>query len=231
MKEAWHYTDLLRAHNFFYDVESRWKFYDAYMDSRDPAAWLKSPVVPLKEGLLLFGWVHSWDPNFQGALSRFLQIYEDMFDMVKAFEYKVLGGIDFTTDVKNCLCIVFDRTANCCRIRRYESTDASKILHAIVPKFFVMWDDEIRKNIVGARRDGRCYAYEFMPNMQEFAKQFLDSFVRENGGDYESASQEISQMTHGHTLAKLVDELNYIRFTLKRTLSEIRSIPLPKREV
>ena len=100
------------------------------------------------------------------------------------------------------------------------------MLHAIVPELFVMWDDKIRNNIVEARRDGRCYAYEFMPNMQGFAKQFLDSYIRENSGDYKSASRKISNMTHDHTLAKLIDEFNYLRFTWKKTLSEIRSIPL-----
>lgn len=226
MNELWHYTDLLKAHKFFHDVENRWNFYYAYMDSRDPTAWFKSPDVPLKEGLLLFGWVHSWDPNFKGDLLRFLQIYGDIFDMVKSFEHETLTDIDFSSDVKNSLCLIFDRIANCGKTARYESTDTSKILHAIVPNLFVMWDDEIRKNIVEAQRDGRCYAYEFMSNMQGFAKQFLDSYIRENGGDYESASSKISQMTHDHTLAKLIDEFNYLRFTWKKTLLEIRSIPL-----
>ena len=226
MNEGWHYTDLFKAHKFFDDVENRWNFYDVYMDSRDPTAWFKSPDVPLREGLLLFGWVHSWDPNFQGDLRRFLEIYRDIFDMVRSFEHKTLIDIDFSSDVNNCLCVTFDRVANCCKTRRYESTDASKILHAIVPELFVMWDDKIRNNLVGARRDGRCYAYEFMPNMQGFVKQFLDSYIRKNGGDYENASSQISKMTHNHTLAKLIDEFNYLRFTWKKTLLEIRSIPL-----
>lgn len=226
MNEVWHYTDLLKAHKFFHDVENRWNFYDAYMDSRDPTAWFKSPDVPLREGILLFGWVHSWDPNFQGNLLRFLEIYRDIFEIVKSFEHKMLIDIDFSSDVKNSLCVIFDRVANCCKTRRYESTDASKMLHAIVPELFVMWDDKIRNNIVESRRDGRCYAYEFMPNMQEFAKQFLDSYIRENSGDHKSASRQISKMAHEHTLAKLIDEFNYLRFTWKKTLSEIRSTPL-----
>lgn len=49
MNEVLHYTDLLKAHKFFHDVENRSNFYDAYMDSRDPTVWFKSPDVPLKE--------------------------------------------------------------------------------------------------------------------------------------------------------------------------------------
>lgn len=231
MSEAYHYTDLLKAHKLMLEEEGRYRFYEAYMNSRDTTAWLKSSDVPLKEALLLFGWVHSWDPNFEGDLVRFLQIYEDIFPMLKQFEYKTIVNIQFTVDVQNSLCVIFDRVANCCRSPRFESTDASKILHAVLPDLFVMWDDKIKKGIIGIRQsareyDGRCYAYEFLPEMQRFAKQFLDSYIAEKGGDYENASSHISQMTSGYTLAKLIDEFNYLRFTKRRTLTDIRSIRL-----
>ena len=100
------------------------------------------------------------------------------------------------------------------------------MLHVIIPKRFVMWDDKIRSNLVGGQRDGKCYAKEFMPSMQGLLKQSLEGYIQENGGDYESASNQISQLANGHTLAKLIDEFNYLRFTRKKTLSEIRSIPL-----
>lgn len=231
MNEVWYYTDLVKAHKLFLELEGRYRFYDAYMKSRSPDAWLKSPDVPLREGLLLFGWVHSWDPNFKGDLVRFLQIYEDIFPMLKAFEHKTIVSADFTSDLKNSLCIVFDRIANCCRGQRFESTDTSKILHAIIPDLFVMWDDRIKKRIIGIRAsaknyDGKCYAFEFLPNMQKFAKQLSDNYIEENGGDYESASRQISRMADDYTLAKLIDEFNYLRFTKRRTLTEIRSILL-----
>ncbi len=226
--EAWHYTDLVKAHKFFIEEESRFKFYEAYMKAREPRAWLKSPAPALKEGLLLFGWVHSWDPNFQGDLVRFYQIHNDIFNLLKGFEDKTITNIDFNDNVKNSLCVVFDRVAMCCRTKRFESTDASKLLHALIPDLFVMWDDKIRQGILADRnrKHGRDYAYEFLPEMQRFVKQFLDSYIKENGGDYEHASKQISQMAHGYILAKLLDELNYLRFTKERTLTEIRSILL-----
>lgn len=227
MTEVWHYTDLIKAHKILLNEEGRFRFYEAYMKNREPNAWLKSPDVPLKEALLLFGWVHSWDPNFEGELVRFLQIYEDVFPLLKSFENKTIVTIDFTEGTRSCLARIFDSLANCCRTARFESTDTSKILHAIIPDLFVMWDDKIKKATIGVRGsgkdyDGKCYAYEFFPRMQELAKKFLDSFVKEHGGSYENASMRISEMADGYTLAKLIDEINYLRFTRKRTLEGIR---------
>lgn len=226
MNETITYTDLLRAHKHFFEIESRYHFYEAYMNSKSQADWFQSPEIPLKEGLLLFGWVHSWDPNFEGDLLRFLEIYRDIFDVIKEFENHSLIGIDFSDEVRRTISMIFDRIARCCRGQRYESTDASKLLHGIIPSLFIMWDIKIKENLVGGRRDARCYAYEFLPNMQISARHILESYISDKGGDYEGASKQISLMSHNYTLAKLIDEFNYLRYTRKKSLAEIRSIPL-----
>lgn len=225
-EENYYYTDLLKAHKIFRDIEGRWRFYDAYMESRDPNAWLTSSSVPLKEGLLLFGFVQSWDPNFKGDLAKFLQIYEDIFEMIRAFKHETIVKIDFTTQVKNSIAIIFDRIARCPRQRRFESTDASKILHVLAPNLFVMWDDKIRRAIVGEGRNGRCYAFEFLPKMQELLCKFIDNYLIEKGGNVDFASERISSMANNYTLAKLIDEYNYVRYTKRKSLLEIRNIPL-----
>lgn len=231
MSEVWHYMDLVQAHKLYNNLEGRYKFYDTYMEARTPNAWLNSPDVPLKDGLLLFGWVHSWDPNYEGDLIKFLEIHADIFPALKNFEHRTIADISLTTDAINSLCIIFDRIANCCRGRRFESTDTSKILHAMIPELFVMWDDKIKKGVIGIRNsareyDGRCYANEYLPKMQKFAKRILSSYVAENGGDYKNAYMQVTQMFDGITLAKLIDELNYLRFTKQRTQSEIRGVQL-----
>ena len=228
MKEDRHYTDLLKAHKIYIssDIEGRWKFYDTYMKDKDPEVWFKSGDIPLKEGLFLFGFIHSWDPNFQGDLAKFLKIYKGTFSILKEFERKTIIKVDLSAQVKNHISGIFDRIANCPRKRRFESTDASKILHTIIPELFVMWDDKIRKEIVGDAKDGRCYAFEFLPKMQESAKQYLDSYIKEKGGNYESAILQISEMADNYTLAKLIDEYNYVRYKYRKSLSEIRSVTL-----
>jgi len=233
MNERWHYTDLIKAHKLFLKEEGRFKFYDAYLKARDPNVWLQSSDVPLKEGLLLFGWVHSWQPNFEGDLANFLQIHKTLLPSLKVFGNETLIAIDFTDATKDSLCEIFDSIALCTRKPRYgkqrfESTAASKILHVLIPKLFVMWDRAIRRGILGdaERKSAREYAYEFLPEMQKLAKTFLDSYINEKGGDYESAAREIGKMTDNYTLAKVIDELNYDRFTLRKSLAVIRSTPL-----
>lgn len=208
--------------------EGRFSFYDAYMENRIPNEWLKSRNVPLKDALLLFGWIHSWDPNFEGELSKFLEIYETIFPLMKGFEGKTILTLDFTDETKSSLSKIFDSLAYCCRTRRFESTDTSKALHGMLPELFVMWDDRIKKAIIGIRStgrdyDGNCYAKEFLPGMQKVAQEFADSFRKERGGNREEAAKEISKMADGYTLAKLVDEINYLRFTKGRLLEDIRS--------
>lgn len=221
-----HYIDLLKAHKIFIEIERRWKFYDEYMKNKDSEVWFRSKDIPLKEGLFLFGFIHSWDPNFKGDLAKFLDIYQDIFSLIKDFKYVTIVEVELNDKVKNIISIIFDRIAMCPRTKRYESTDASKILHAILPNLFIMWDDKIRKAIVGEGRDGRCYAFKFLPKMQKAIKEYLESFIKENGGDYKSAALQISKEANNYTLPKLIDEYNYVRYSKGKSLSEIRSISL-----
>jgi hypothetical protein len=226
MEETHHYTDLLKAHKLFREIEGRWRFYDAYMQAREPNIWFRSPDVPLKEGLLLFGFIQSWDPYFRGELATFLQTYRDIFEMISEFKNETIIGINLTNRVQNTVAIIFDRIAYSTRERRFESTDTSKILHVIIPELFVMWEDKVRKEIVGEGRDGRCYAFEFLPKMHRLAHEFVDGYVEEKGGSCESASREISSMADNYTLAKLIDELNFVRYRKKKSVQEIRSVQL-----
>lgn len=225
-EENYYYTDLPKAHKLFCQIEGRWRFYDAYMESRDHDAWFRSPQIPLKEGLLLFGFIQSWDPNFKGELWKFLETYKDLFDMIKQFREEKILQANLTSQKKNAITIVFDRIARCTPGgRRYESTDTSKILHAIIPRFFVMWEDKIRKAIVGEGRDGRCYAFEFLPKMQELAQKFIDSYIKEKGGNSKSALNEIEFMGE-KPIAKLLDEFNFVRYRKRKSLAEIRAVSL-----
>jgi len=224
--ETCHYLDLLKAHKIYRTNEGRWRFYDAYMEARDPEAWFRSPHVPLREGLLLFGFVQSWDPNFKGELTKFLQTYADLFELVVELKDENILEVNFTRSVKNNIALIFDRIAYSSRGRRYESTDTSKILHAIIPKLFVMWDDRIRRALVGEERNGRCYAFEFLPHMQKLALSIVESYIYEKGGNHIDACTRISLMAEGYTIAKLLDEYNYVKYTLGKSLEEIRAVSL-----
>ena len=234
MSDNWNYADLIKAHRVLMDGEGRFGFYTAYMENRSPNAWLESPDVPLKEALLLFGWIHSWDPNYEAESTKFLEEYAKVFTITKGFENKTIFDIKLTKNIRGDLALIFNQLANCCRIpwgkkvAKYESTDTSKALHGMIPELFVMWDNKIRKGILGIKGtgsgreyDGTCYAEEFLPLMQSRAKQVLDSFVEKHGGDYVTASIAISKSCNGFTLAKLIDEFNYFTFTKGWSLKDI----------
>lgn len=223
-----HYLDLLKAHKIFVDIEGRWKFYDAYMDSRNGASFMECADIPLREGLLLFGFVHSWDPNFQGDLAKFLGIYKQVFPQMKSWEDAKLEEVDLTADVRSSIAVIFNRIAYCPRKKRFESTDASKILHAILPGLFVMWDSNIRKGVVREQEgNGTTYANEFLPKMQDAGREYLTSYKDEKRTSVKLAARDISRIAGGYTLAKLLDELNYVRYTKRKSLAEIRQTAFP----
>jgi len=148
---------------------------------------------------------------------------------MKRFEHSTIVNMTFTKSDRGFIADVFNRLAKCCRTSRFESTDTSKALHGILPELFVMWDDNIKKGILGLRGaasgrdyDGTCYAEEFLPLMQSMASQLLASYVQQNGGTPQEANAKISSMIGGCTLAKLLDEFNYLKFTKKWTLEDIR---------
>lgn len=235
--EKLHYTDLIKAHRYLMNQEGRFRFYQTYMESRTPDVWFRSVQIPLKDALLLFGWVHSWDPNFEGELLIFLQIHKRMFPVIKHMDTATLVTTNLTDKLKTSIGNAFNEFASCCRTSRFESTDASKLLHGMHPDFFVMWDNAIKKGfrsvgVIKASRqqsrdfDGECYAFEFLPEMQRRAFAFLDSYTHDNGGDHLSATRELSRAMDGYSLAKVIDELNYARFTKRISLDDIRQMPL-----
>jgi len=229
-----HYSDLLKAHKLYIRNESRWKFYDEYMKNKDSKAWFMSEEIPLKEALFLFGFINSWEPEFQGDLATFLRIYKSIFKLIKKIEHETIIEIDFNdNEIKKTISIIFDKIIECPKRKksrkkkcRHEYTAASKILHVILPDLFVMWDKRIRKAIVGGERNGKCCAFKFLPKMQEEIKEYLESFIKENGGDYKSAAFQISKKANNYTLPKLIDEYNYVRYTKGISLSELRSVSL-----
>jgi hypothetical protein len=45
-------------------------------------------------------------------------------------------------------------------------------MHVLIPDLFVIWDDRKRETVLGDtdKKDGRSYAFEFLPRMQFKAK-------------------------------------------------------------
>lgn len=211
------YNDLIKAHNIFKKTEKRWKFYDVYLKNRDSSILLKSKELPVKEGILLFGFIQSWDPNFKGDLGKFIKIYKDIFPLIKEFEFINIEEVQFNTNIIKTIKKIFVNIAHYPLINREESTDASKILHVILPEFFVMWDMKIRKGIFGDDvKSGERYAKYFLPKMQKLIKEVVYDYAMVKKCSLELAANKISKELDGYTLAKLIDEYNYVKYTKKQ---------------
>jgi len=78
-------------------------------------------------------------------------------------------------------------------IKGIEVTGAPKLMHLKLPKVFVMWDRYIRKAYGYKKGDADDYVAFLIDMQQQFADSRVDS---------------------SRTLAKLIDEHNYTKFTM-----------------
>lgn len=211
-----HYENLITAHKAFYRGEYRAENYDEYLKDKNWALWQNS--VPMSEVEKLFNFIRSWDFHFKGDEEKFKEIYEEIAPFLKNVEHLKIENVDLANDeLKKNISIVFDRVADCTLTGRCESTDASKILHTIVPDFFVMWDHNIRLGTLGDAEDkqGLVYAYRFLPLVQRELAEAIETCIKERALNRDEAIKYICEKCDGKTLAKLVDEYNYVKYTLK----------------
>jgi len=208
-----HYKELLQAHKDFYKPENiRAHYYDEYMKGKDWQSW--GSTVPLCEVMKLFGFILGWEPEFQGDPGKFQQIYEEIYPVIKGLYQERIEDIDFSNEkLKQDIEQVFDKVAGCPARKRNEWTAASKILHTLLPNFFIMWDGKIRQKILGEGKNrGRDYAYEFLPKMQAELEEALKTCMEDNSLSREESKRLLTRCCDGKTLPKLIDQFNYVRY-------------------
>jgi hypothetical protein len=92
-------------------------------------------------------------------------------------------------------------------------TAISKILHLLNPEIFVMWDNDIRKlykNKNSRVRDTSEGYLEFLKDVQKELREALEERQREIGKGLDEVEQEIRGRYKRKTLARIVDEYNWI---------------------
>lgn len=87
-------------------------------------------------------------------------------------------------------------------------TGASKVLHILNPRFFVMWDCSIRSGY-GCFGNGEGY-FNFLTRCQREMKEVIDTYGQD-GGDIRTISRRI-YMGRAKSLTKILDEYNFARF-------------------
>ena len=213
-----HYKKLLEAHKVYYSSGEGVWYYDEYMKEKNWHAWEK-PELPVIEIMKLFGFILSWDPHFEGVLGKFKQAYEEIDPVIRSLKQEGIENINLRDEkVERNIREVFEKVANCAL--KFESTDASKILHTILPRLFVMWDRKIRQGLLGDRNRmyGKDYVDCFLPRMQEELDEAIGSCVLENDSPREEAIRKICKLCDDKTLPKLIDEFNWVKYTLKKEI-------------
>jgi len=95
---------------------------------------------------------------------------------------------------------------------KFRDVAASKVLHMINPHLFVMWDTSICK-AYGVKKSPSGYVYEFIPLMKKKANEVIDSYMEDKKCSREKAVKALNEFRPLKTLAKLLDEYNYIKYT------------------
>jgi hypothetical protein len=209
-----HYAKLIKADHLFYDIEPRAHFYDDYMQERNNEEW-QTGNVPLIEVSKLFKFVREWEYHFQGDPAVFKRIYDSNYEIIKSLSTETIEDADLDDPVlRRKVRYIFDRIADCAGIRRYESTDTSTILHTILPKLFIIWDNTIKKGVKVQSR-GANYSGVFLLKMQRELNEAIKTCMRENRINRQAAISFIETQCGGKTLAKLADEYNYLKYAKK----------------
>lgn len=103
-----------------------------------------------------------------------------------------------------------------CGVHGIGSTSASKILHGINTRVFMMWDQYIRRGYTYYEENAEHYL-KFMADCQTILKRLVDSYRKKSGCDVTAAEEEICGQAYPDLavkkpLAKLLDEYNWMKF-------------------
>ncbi len=122
-------------------------------------------------------------------LKNFQKIVNDLRPYFNKFKDKSIETINLD-DYKKDITHLFDILSE---IKGVQFTGSSKLMHLTIPNVFVMWDGYIRKAWGFKKGNSEDY-FNFLKKMQQ---EFKDV-----------------QKRNGRTLAKCIDEYNYVKFTL-----------------
>jgi len=122
-------------------------------------------------------------------LNNFKKIVENLKPFFEKFKNESIETINldnYKEDIKH----IFETLS---KIKGIQYTGASKLMHLTIPEVFIMWDAYIRRAEGFKKGDAEDY-FNFLKKMQQ---------------EFKDIKKE-----KGETLAKCIDEYNYVKFTL-----------------
>lgn len=174
-------------------------------------------IADIKDVVL--GFLNKWKcriPVTDKVAMRIRESYQTSVPFLEALQGEKLFDIDFMEEKmigqnkmsnRQLIRIAFSNFAS---IRyRFSNVAASKTLHMINPELFMIWDNAIGASY-GIKLDPFSYAYKFMPIMKEKANSVIESCIEDLKCSRDLALSHISSRCGGKTLAKLLDEHNWV---------------------
>lgn len=169
----------------FTDKEARWDYYPMFLNLMAKGFEIEAFVFILA----------TWNfARFRYVMRNFdLESFENtvkkltpLFQKMKDEEFSTMNIDNYSRTIK----VIFKTLAD---IKGIEATGAPKLMHLKLPKVFVMWDKRIRESYGYMMGDADDYV-SFLKDMQ---KRFSRTETKLD-----------------RTLAKLIDENNYIKITM-----------------
>ncbi len=195
-----------------------------YLDCIARPEWQRLPSLTNRQILdVVLGFLNNWQcriPKTAKVATALSEAFRDTALLFQALQGQRLENINLTTLVEagsECLTCaraiasIFDRLVAVGS--RFSHVAAVKTMHMANPGLFVMWDNDILASH-GHRQEpyGWFYAYKFLPAMQVEANELIETYKTLHEASREAAVRSIEKECGGRkTLAKLLDEYNYMR--------------------
>jgi hypothetical protein len=206
---------VLLASELFHELEPRAIYYDQYFRDRRPAVWVSAEALTMADVERLILFLNQWASRYENSStqrSRLLDALQRAIPVVNSLPGDLLT-IDLTRlSLRQDIASIFEMLTTCGS--RKEATAGSKILHTIRPDLLVMWDNAIQLAYAVGAASGDDYAHRFLPRMQKLAWRAVTEYAETRRVTPQSAAKSLARC--GHTLAKVLDEYNYVKFTMKR---------------
>ncbi len=182
-------SELIRYHMSYMEKEGRYKFFEM------ARKLLCKDYKTEGRLLLLYGWNSAWLAKRSGEfnLDRFVKTFEKCkthFDELQGESLQKIVLEDHKKDIKD----IYDTLSSVDDIKH---TGATKLMALENPELFVMWDKGIREEVYCIKDEATGEKYfRFLETVKEKAKNVI----------------WIPQKFDNITLAKAIDEFNYMKF-------------------
>ena len=176
--------DLIQATKNYREIEGRVRFYDIALEIVENHPLQASIILLATWNISRFRFMTS-DPKNLHDLIRVIIDTKPLFQKLKVFKLQ-------TADLDSIEDLIKEIYSKLSQVKGVEYTGASKVMHLINTRLFVMWDGHIRKK------------YRVKTTKEDYFK-FLKLIQNE--------IKDISWQNKEKTLAKAIDEYNYVNYT------------------